>query len=319
MSRHTRRSVVTLAGASIAAAAVPAVASADETASPDWTAAETPVDGTLHDVRYTATNPHAVGAGGVLIERTAAGWETVFRGGPTGNGNGLYGAAVTDDGERLWFVGNSGAVGEYDVTTGNLIDRSKPTGASNQFNSVAVTGPAGDADVYVVDDSGLVYYSFENGEEGTWNYLTPGSGSGIPAVEFYGARAGTLIDTNGKVFGTDDGTTWETFGIEDADTTFAGLDADAPDDVTVVGGGGSLYAYDGVEWRPDRIAEAGLKDVITSDAGGVAVGGSGTVVQREDGVWSVADTPSGQNLRAVAAFDGDRDYAVGASGTVLER
>jgi len=319
MSRHTRRSVVKLAGASVAAAAVPPVASADETASADWTVAETPVDGTLHDVRYTAATPHAVGGGGVLIERTAAGWETVFRGGVSGNGNGLYGAAVTDDGERIWTVGNSGAIGEYDVTTGSLTDRSRPMDVSNQFNSVAVTGPAGDADVYVVDDSGLVYYSFENGEEGTWDSLTPGSGSGIPAVEFYDARAGTLIDTNGKAFGTDDGTTWEAFGIEDADTTFAGLDADAPDDVTVVGGSGSLYVYDGAEWRSDRIAEAGLKDVITGDAGGVAVGGSGTVVERADGAWRVVDTPSGQNLRAVAAFDGDRDYAVGASGTVLER
>nr|WP_241154958.1 hypothetical protein [Halorubrum sp. CSM-61] len=307
-----------LAGASVAAAAVPGVASADEESASDWTVAKTPVDESLHDVRYTATNPHAVGAGGVLIERTAAGWETAFRGGVSGNGNGLRGAGVTDDGERLWMVGNSGAVGEYDVTTGNLVDRSQPDDASNQFNSVAVTGPAGDADVYVVDDSGLVYYSFENGEEGTWNYLTPGSGAGIPAVDFHGARAGTLIDTNGTVFATDDGTTWEPFGVEDADTTFAGLDADAPDDVTVVGGG-SLYAYDGVEWRSDRIAEAGLKDVITGDAGGVAVGGSGTVVEREGGDWSVVDTPSGQNLRAVAAFDGDRDYVVGASGTVLER
>nr|WP_241686232.1 hypothetical protein [Halorubrum amylolyticum] len=308
-----------LAGASVAAAAVPGVVSADAESASDWTAAKTPVDGTLHDVRYTATNPHAVGAGGVLIERTAAGWEIVLRGGVSGNGNGLYGAAVTDDGKRLWMVGNSGAIGEYDVTTGNLVDRSQPDDTSNQFNSVAVTGPAGDADVYVVDDSGLVYYSFANGEEGTWNYLTPGSGAGIPAAEFYDARAGTLIDTNGKVFATDDGTTWNAFGIADADTTFAGLDADAPDDVTVVGGGGSLYVYDGVEWRSDRIAEAGLKDVITGDAGGVAVGGSGTVVEREDGVWSVADTPSGQNLCAVAAFDGDRDYVVGASGTALER
>lgn len=89
--------------------------------------------------------------------------------------------------------------------------------------------------------------------------------------------------------------------------------------MTVVGGSGPLYVYDRVEWRSDRIAENDLLDVITSDAGGVAVGGSGTVAEREDGVWTVVDTPSGQNLRAVAAFDGDRDYAVGASGTVLER
>ncbi|MES3517399.1 MAG: hypothetical protein PPP58_07030 [Natronomonas sp.] len=316
MSRYSRRTLLKTAGVSLAAATVPATATAEESES-EWQAVETPIDSTLHDIRDTATNPHAVAESGILIERTAAGWETVLRGGPTGSGNDLYGAAVTDDGERLWIVGDSGVVGEYDVTTGNLVDRSAPMDVTNQFNSVAVTGPAGDADVYVVDDSGLVYYSFENGEEGTWDDLTPGSGSGMPAVDFFGDRSGHIIDTNGTVFETDDGTTWEAIGVEDADTTFGGLDSDGFEDVTVVGDGGAVLSYDGVEWRSQRIGDTDLRDVETDSGTGYTVGSGGTVFELTDGEWRRMETPIGENLLSVAT--GDVDLVVGASGAVLER
>jgi len=317
MSRHTRRSVLTIAGVSLAAAAAPSTAMADDGNGDGWTVAETPVDGTLHDARFTATNPHVVGGGGIVIERTDAGWETVLRGGPAGNGNDLYGAATTDDGERLWFVGGSGAIGEYDVETGNLEDRSAPNDQTNNFNAVAVTGPAGDADVYVADDSGAIHYSFENGAAGTWEYVVPGSGSGIPAIEFYDDRAGHAIDTNGKVFATDDGTTWEAIGIEDADVTFYGLDSDAADDVTVSGGNGSVFTYDGSQWTVESLGDPDLRDVETAGGAGYAVGGGGAVFERDGDDWSRNDTPTGENLLAVAT--GSPDIAVGSSGTVIER
>jgi hypothetical protein len=88
-------------------------------------------------------------------------------GGPTGNGNTLYGAAVTDDGTRLWMVGASGAIGEYNVETGILDGHSPPMDVTNNFNDVAVTGERGNANVYVSGDSGEMCFSFENGKEGT--------------------------------------------------------------------------------------------------------------------------------------------------------
>jgi hypothetical protein len=314
MSNTTRRSFLKGAGASIAAAAVPAgVASADH----GWTVAKTPVDATLHDVAHTDTNAHAVGGGGVVLERASEGWQTVISGGPTGNGNNLYGASVTDDGERLWFVGASGAIGEYDVTTGNLVDRSAPNDHTSNFNGVAVTGPAGDADVYVADDSGAIHYSFENGESGTWEYATPGSGSALPAIEFHDTRAGHAIDTNGRVFATDDGVTWEAIGLEDADVTFYGLDSDAEDDVTVSGGNASVFEYDGSRWTPESLGEATLYDIETGGGDGYAVGSGGAVFERSGEDWSQNQTPSGQNLSAVAV--GDTDITVGAGGLVMER
>lgn len=315
MTRLTRRSALQFAGASLAAATVPATATADE--SDDWTVVETPVDSTLHDVADTATTPHAVASGGLVIERTEAGWEVVLQGGPTGNGNDLYGVDTTDDGERLWIVGASGAIGEYDVTTGDLIDRSAPNDFTANFNDVAVTGPAGDADVYVADDSGSIHYSFDNGREGTWDYEAPGSGAGFNAIEFYEDRSGHVIDTNGKVFATDDGVTWNAIGIEDAGVTYYGLDSDAADDVRVSGGNASVFTYDGSQWGLESLGDADLFDVETDGDNGYTVGSGGVIFELDGGEWCQQQTPTGENLFAVAR--GPVDIAVGSGGEVLER
>ncbi|WP_097009796.1 hypothetical protein, partial [Natronoarchaeum philippinense] len=253
MTEHTRRSVLKAVGASLAATTV-AVGSGAATAE-EWTVAETPVDGTLHDVQYTARGAHAVGGGGVVLRRIDEGWRKLLDGGPTGNGNNLYGAAATDDGRRLWFVGASGAIGEYDVETGSLEDRSAPMDVTNNFNDVAVVGDAGDAEVYVAGDSGKIYYSFANGEEGTWDYVTPGSGSALPAIETFGPRSAHAIDTNGRAFETTDGVTWEPIGIEDADVTFYGLDSDGRDDVTVSGGNATVFEWNGSRWTPESLGD----------------------------------------------------------------
>jgi photosystem II stability/assembly factor-like uncharacterized protein len=316
MTERTRRSVLKTAGASLAATTL--VAGTSTAASNgEWTSVESPVDGALHDVQYTAGGAHAVGVGGVLLERTSKGWKKLLDGGPSGNGNDLYGAAVTDDGERLWIVGASGAIGEYDVTTGNLENRSAPMDVTNNFNDVAIVGPAGDAEVYVAGDSGKIYYSFENGEEGTWDDVTPGSGSALPAIEAFGARSVHAIDTNGRVFETTDGVTWEPIGLEDADVTFYGLDSDGRDDVTVSGGNATVFEYDGKQWTPESLGDADLVDIETESGDGYAVGGGGVVFGQSGGEWSLMDTPTGENLNAIVS--GDVDIAVGAGGTVLER
>lgn len=315
MRSQIRRTVLKLIGASAAAATVPATAHAED----GWRVAETPVDSTLHDVQYTTTAPHAVGNGGLIIERTDEGWEVVLRGGPTGNGNDLYGADTTDDGERLWVVGASGAIGEYDVVTGNLVDRSAPNDQTENFNDIAVTGPAGDADVYVADDSGAIHYSFENGEEGTWEYEVPGSGDALPAIDFHAERSGHAIDEGGRVYATDDGVTWNAIGIEDADVSLYGLDSDAETDVRVSGGNATVFEYDGSQWRSESLGDATLEDIEIDGDTGYTVGGGGTVFEYLGDEWRRNETPTGENLTAVVRLDGQVDIAVGASGEVIER
>ncbi len=312
---HTRRSVLRGIGAATAAAvAGSGLASADG----EWRSVASPVDVSLYDVERTTAGLYAAGGGGTVIERTSTGWTKTFDGGPTGNGNDLYGADVTDDGKRLWVVGASGAIGEYDVESGVLVDRSAPNDVTNNFNDVSVTGQAGDADVYVAGDSGKIYYSFENGETGSWDEVTPGSGSNINAIDFHGTRKGHAVDGNKTVFVTDDGTTWDTLGIEDADYNFYGVDSDGFDDVWVSGGGGSIYRWNGSEWRRENLGDADLRDVEVTDGDGdgLTVGGGGAVFDLTDAKWQQEQTPSGANLRAVVL--GDLSVAVGVGGTILE-
>jgi hypothetical protein len=282
-----------------------------------WTRVPSETDNTLYGVAYTSNGAYAVGGGGDVLERTADGWKKILDGGPTGNGNDLYGAGVTDDGERLWFVGSSGAIGEYDVSTGSLNDHSQPNDVSNNFNDVAVTGPAGDANVYVAGDSGHIYYSFENGETGTWDNVTPGSGSAINAIDFYDNRAGHAVDGNQTAFATDDGTTYDKIGISDANVNLYGVDSDAADTVWVSGGGGTVFEYDGADWETTDLGDAGLRDIAIQSGSGYTVGGGGKVFQRSNGAWHQESTPTGANLKAVVR--GAPDVTVGASGTVLEK
>lgn len=326
----SRRGVLKGIGAAVATVGFSGVGAAASSDDSPWSVAETPTGNTLHDVEPTVAGAYAVGGGGVVIEQGEKGWTKTLDGGPTGNGNSLFGAATTDEGRTLWMVGSSGAIGEYNVETGNLNDHSAPMDVTNNFNDVAVTGPAGDANVYVAGDSGKIYYSFENGEAGTWNYVTPGSGAALPAIDFHGPRSGHVVDTNGKVFATDDGTTWEAIGIGDANVNFYGVDSDAADDVTVVGGGGMVFRYDGAQWTPTDLGDKSLRAVAYDDGDGYTVGGGGAVFDATGGRWHREQPPSGQNLKDVAAGNEVMEFgddgvlvgdavAVGAGGLVLEQ
>jgi|APHM01.1.fsa_nt_gi hypothetical protein len=314
----TRRDVLRLGTAAVGATLLGSVATAE---SAGWETVTSSVDATLNDVEQTARNDFAVGGAGVVIERTERGWRKVVDGGPTGNGSDLYGADVTDDGKRLWFAGASGAIGEYDVETGNLVDHSAPNDVTNNFVDVAVTGNADEANVYVAGDSGSVQYSFENGATGTWNGVSVGQGAGIQAIDFHDDRSGHLVNGNANAFATDDGTTWNGIGIADADVSLYGVDSDAPDDVWVAAGAGTVYHYspdaEGTpKWVPEKVGEPTLRDIeVTGDAG-YAVGDSGAVFERTGGEWSREETPIGQGLAAVVDT-ADNDVAVGASGTVI--
>ncbi|WP_135535706.1 WD40/YVTN/BNR-like repeat-containing protein [Halostella pelagica] len=327
-SNPNRRTVLKAIGGTAAVAAVPtSVQASDE----KWRAVETPTEGTLHGTEATTNGYYAVGEGGIVIHRTNEGWKKVLDGGPTGNGNDLYGSDTTDYGTRMWFVGSSGVIGEYDVETGNLEDHSAPNDNTNNYNDVAVTGEGGSANVYVAGDSGKIYYSFENGESGTWEYVTPGSGSAIQSIDFHDDRSGHAVDSNGRVFETTDGMTWEPIGLQDANVNFYGVvsrsetahqtesddvDSDGRDGVWVSGGGGMVFHYDGSQWTSADTGDAGLQDVTITSGEGYTVGGGGKLYEYDGDQWTQADTPTGENLKAV--LQSTTDIAVGAGGTVLE-
>jgi len=297
-------------GALGAAAAVPTAAAATG----EWTVEETPTDGALYDVAYTSEGAYAVGQDGVVLERVSDGWRKVTDGGPSGDGRDLYGCDVTDDGDRLWFVGSSGAVGEYDVTTGNINDRGEPQDNTDNFLDVAVTGRAGEANVYVGDASGIVSYSFENGQSGKWDSVQVGQEYAPTGIDFHDARGGHVVNTNGKVFATADGTAYDRIGIPDVNGSFYGVDSDGPEDVWVAGDDGVVYRYD-CAWTKTSLGDPTLRDIEVEDGVGYTVGESGRVFEYASGSWSEETTETGQNLRAVDG--GTPNVAVGDASTVI--
>jgi hypothetical protein len=147
--------------------------------------------------------------------------------------------------------------------------------------------------------------------------VTPGSGSAINAIDFYGDRAGHAVDGNQTVFVTDDGSSWDKLGVADANHNFYGVDSDAADDVTVSGGGGTVYTWNGSQWTRSDTGDAGLRDVEVAGDAGLTVGGGGAVFRLGADGWTQEETPTGANLKAVARAD--PTVAVGAGGTVVER
>jgi hypothetical protein len=316
MTKHTtRRTFVRgLAGAAAATTVVGTASAASSDA--EWTVEETPTGSTIYDVEYTSEGAYAVGSGGVVLRRDETGWTKVIDGGPTGNGNSLYGSDTACSGSCLWFVGSSGAIGMYNVETGNLEDHSAPNDVTNNFNDVSTVTTSEGTNVYVAGDSGKIYNSFDGGRTGTWNYTTPGSGSAVNAIDFFAGRDGHAVDGNKTVFETDDGGTYEKIGVADANNNFFGTDSDAFDNVTVVGGGGTVLDWDGSKWTRTDLGDAQLRDV---SAGSISytVGSGGTVFRKDSAKWAQEATPVGQNLKSVT--DGPEPLAVGAGGTVIAR
>jgi len=284
-----------------------------------WTRVKSTVDNTIYDVARTTEGAYAVAGGGILLKRQDTSWVKVLNDGPSSNGNDLLALAATDDGEHLWFVGASGAVGEWDVTTGSLVqDHSGPNDSGSNFQDVAVTGPSDDATIHAVGASGQVFVSTDDGA--TWNASTPGNGSALRAIDTYEAGSGHLVDANQSVFETTDNWSSRTkTGIADADVGFYGVDSDATDDVWVAGGSGTLFHWTGSAWSTTNAGEPDLADVEVAgnDQSGFAVGNSGAVFAYDGSAWTRQETPTGENLTSV--IQGDPAIAVGASGTVLER
>lgn len=327
MAERTRRTFLRLTGVAVAPTALSR--STTQAHERGWEVVDTPTQRTLHDVVRTEAGAFAVGAGGVVLERTEDGWSVVTESGPTGNGNNLLSAATTSDRARLWVAGASGAVGEYDPSTESGTSRSAPDGVTNTFTDIAVTGPAGDATVYLVDASGRVHVSEQNGEPGSWTHTTPGSGAEISAVTVSGST-GFLVDENGAVFETTDGETWTELDTPAFEETLTDVEMRTSETVVLAGASGTVVIRSNGEWEQESAADAALHDVEVAECGCVhAVGASGTLLHRKGhGTppfrrlarwldWWTQTSPTGQNLHGITP--GHPHIAVGASGTILEQ
>lgn len=284
----------------------------------EWVESESPTDEGLCDVVIARDGPYAIGdEGGVFT--TGDGWETVLEHGPTTEGNALCGAAVSTDSRHVWFAGNSGVLGQYDVEQSRLTDYSAPRDITNNWADVAAIGPAGKETLYLVDGSGQLLRGENDGGELTWDEpRTPGSGSSMTSVVFI-EEAGYCCDTNAGVFETTDGgDSWERIGIEDAGADFTDIAPVSPEAISVSCDDGTVFRYDGANWTKLYVGEESLCAIDRTDETGLICGSDGAIYERTQGGWEREPTPVEGTLHGIAIGRDCPSIAVGEDGTILE-
>ena len=286
-----------------------------------WATVETPTNESLTGTVATHDGAFAVGENGVVLAHGADGWEIALDHGPSADDQSLRDVDATDDGRVVWFAGDGGALGRYDVEEGRLTDHSAPEDQTSTWTAIAVVDPAGEERVHLANGSGeLLKGTYDDGDVAWGEIRKPGSGSSITGLAFDDA-VGYACDSSQGVYATTDGANYETIGIEDANTDFAALAAtDA--ELVVAGGDGTVFRYDGSVWTTLRAGETALRAIDLTDETGLAAGGAGGVFERANGGWTSVETPTDADLQGILVGAAGRersDVAVGTNGTIVER
>lgn len=316
--RCSRRSVLALAGSGIAIGLAGCLTGGSATTH-GWQLVESPTGKALRDVVFTQDGPVAVGESGRVLARTNDDWKTTIEDGPAGASNGLTGAAVTNDGKRIWMCGDSGAAGQYSVADEKMTDHSAPKGKTSSWADVAVTGPAGGERVLLINSSGELLAGRNQGGTIQWGTVTKPTGGDSANAIAARPKASYLCDSTGSVYRQASGGRWQSVGIDDVTANLhdvALLDAET---ATVVSDDGSVFLYNGYNWLSVTSVENALHAVDRKNGRGAAVGPGGTVLTVDENDWSKANTSISKTLYGVALGTVEyADVAVGADGTILE-
>ncbi|MDG5821228.1 hypothetical protein [Natronococcus sp. A-GB7] len=285
----------------------------------EWSAADVPIESALYGVA-AASSPVAAGEGGRVLRREDDEWYVVADNGPTGNEGELLDAAATDGGDAAWVAGGSGVVGRYDLADDELEDFSAPMEKTSTWEAVAVGGDAGGEQIVLANGSGEVLPGEYDGESVDWgDVVEPGGGSSVGGASFLDDSTVYVSDTNSKIYRSNDaGANWSEIGIDGGSVALNDVAA-GDDDVHAPGGDGSTFRYNGAVWTKKAAAEGGLLGLDRRNDRGVAVGGSGTAVTRRLYGWQTDETPTDAELQDIVLTDDFLDVAVGGEGTVLER
>lgn len=310
-----------LASAGTAATAALAGCTGDDGLPSSWVVAETPTGKRLNDVVVTRDGPYAVGESGHVIARCHVGWATLLRMGPEREGNGLLACAVSDDGRDLWFCGESGAIGRYDVTAREVTDHSAPGGKTSTWEAVAVAGPAGEERVYLVNGSGELLSGAFDGDQVDWgDPLKPGGGSSASTVAFAENGFGYVADTDARVYKTVGDGEWRDVGIDAASVPLFDLAPHGKEAVSAAADDGRVFRYDGFDWTELQVGSAALYGLARGSHDGVAVGEDGVVYELSPDGWRQHEFRASGALYGVALGTAKfPTVAVGENGTVLRR
>ncbi|GAB7093781.1 hypothetical protein JCM30237_09330 [Halolamina litorea] len=308
---------------------------------PAWQTVETPARNTLYGVTVFGSGAVAVGESGVVFGRpNGEGWQPIIEHGPAGNSRTLAAVAATGEGARVWFAGESGAVGTYDVAGAVKRDFSNVDGIDADWQAVAVTGAANEETVYLATDEGavlrlsIVDRSLEVGE-----FVRPPTlATGLAGLEALDDGRLVVLSRGGRLFVTEDREQWTTVQFQpdefvdvaaqsaagnqkSATSGDVGADGEA---ITAIRAPGEGYRYADGDSFSFPFGQPTLTAVSAAVGRTVAVGTGGGVYRRAPDGWVTVTTDNDRTLRDVAAVPagdegGARDVAVGAAGTILER
>ena len=313
----SRRAVLATVGA-----AAGSLAGCVETDS-EWVAVDVPTDAALSAVVPTAGGAYAVGEDGVVIAREGGDWTVKLERGLSAAGDGLRSAAVTSNGRALWMAGDSGALGLYDVVADRAVDFSAPLEKTSSWTAIAAAGLAGDERLTVINSSGELLRGRRDGADVSWGAVSkPGSGSSVTDIALTSLSYGYIVDTDGGVFESrDGGVTWTRIGIDGAGVDFEAVAAIDAGHVSVAGGNGVVYSYNGVNWSQTTLGEQPIAALARDRDTALAVSSSGTIYERSFDGWNPLARPRpGNELRSVALGTArSPQLVVGESGTVFER
>jgi hypothetical protein len=288
-----------------------------------WKAVATGIDISLFNVCFTAAGPVAVGGDGKVLHRQpdSGEWRVIIEAGPSVTYNNIHDVDVTDDGERFWFVGDSGIIGAFDVSTGRKYDFSAPMEKTSTWESIAVTGPKGDEHVIYANGSGeLLDASMDEHGYPVWGEVEkPGRGSTMPGVDFDTDGTGYAADTTGKAYQFD-GDDWLEIGVRNAEVNFHDIDCDNGH-LLIAGDDGIVYRFDRFanNWTPIRAGDGTIYSIDQYEGRRAGSTADGRIFEPEAMVgWSERPTEVAEDLYGIAL--GPRfDIAVGAAGTIVER
>ena len=306
-----------------------------------WTAVDTGVDVSLFNVCFTVAGPVAVGSDGKVLHRrpTSGEWRVIIEAGPAVTFNNIHDVDVTDDGERFWFVGDSGIIGAFDVREGRKYDFSAPMEKTSTWESIAVSGEKGDEAVIYANGSGeLLDAEMDADGYPEWGDVEkPGRGSTVPGVDFDTDGTAYAADTTGKAYeqavdseerssagnrnseASGDGD-WTEIGVRNAEVNFHDIDCD-DGHLLVAGDDGILYRFDRFadNWTPLRAGDGTIYAIDQFEGRRAGSTADGRIFEPEVMAgWSERPTEVAEDLYGIA-LGPEFDVAVGAAGTVVER
>lgn len=288
----------------------------------EWTVSGSPKTARLTGVESYGGVAFASGDRGLLLERVAPGeWKRLFSEGPTGDGHNILDLAITDDGTRVWYSGDSGSFGYYDREAGAVRSHQGPDDYTSGFASVTVDGPAGSERVHVTNNSGRVITATVDGRElAVESAVLPGDCTSFTEiVEVDGELFVAGVD--GGLYHSTDGVGWERERL--AKTRVEAL-AVAEDGVAAVTDDGTLYRGVSLFERESRTKQhdpgiAAPEEIAASGGTFAAVGRDGAlVVVGPDGEVARPDPCPGVTLYGAEIMADGTVLAVGSGGTIVE-